>query len=125
MVERVVGDDERRALVLQRKPAEVGDERLHVVHAVGGGSVGEPLEHALGDVDRHQFPHARREGEREEPGARTEVDRTVVRVRLRQLHDTIADGEKSGARRDLFPRLDALVPAVRVLGHKPYGSSSA
>ena len=124
MVEGVVRDDERRGLVLERQSAEIGDERLDVVDAVGGGRVVEPLEHPLGDVDRHQLLHARREREREEPRSGAEIDDEIVRARLGELDDPIADREEGAARGDLLPRLDAVVPAVRILAHGPYGSRS-
>ena len=125
MVEGIVGDDERRRLVLEGQSAEIGNERLHVVHVVGRRRVVEPLEHPLRDVDGNKLPHARRERESEQPRARAEIDDVVVPSWLGKLDDAVTDREKGGARGNLLPRLHSLVPLVRILAHGAYRSRTA
>ncbi len=124
MVEGVVRDHKGRGLVLERQPPEIGDERLHVVHAVGSSRVVEALQHPLRDVHRHQLLHVWRERKREETCARAEIDDQVVGAGIGELDDPIADREEGAACGYLLPRLDALVPAVRIRTHGPHGYRS-
>jgi len=117
MVEGVIRDNERRGFVLERQPAEVRHERLDIVDAFGHRGIVQPLEHPLGDVDGNELAHTGRERESEKPRAGAEVDHPIVRPRLGKLDHAVADREESVTRGNLLPRLDALVPAIRITGH--------
>jgi hypothetical protein len=118
VVEGVVRNHKRCRLVLERQPAQVCDERLHVVDPVGYRRVVEPVEHRLRAIDREELVNAGSQRESEQPGAGTEIDHPIVRSRRGELDDPVADGEERVACGDLLPHLDALVPAVWVLAHR-------
>ena len=125
MVEGVVRDDERRGLVLERQSAEIGDERLDVVHAVGGRRVVEALSSIRSEMSTATSSCTRgASASARSPVPAPRSTTQIVRAWLGELDDPIADREEGAAGGDLLPRLDAVVPAVRILAHGPYGSRS-
>ncbi len=118
MVECVVGDNERHTPVRERKRPKVAEERRDVPDSGLRRMAGESSKHPRRNVDRRHVRNQRGEGESDQPGARTKVEHAIIRCRIRPFTDGVAQGLEGLRRRDRFPRLDAVVPPVGILGRR-------